>query len=151
MVALRECPLPDEMKLCDNPQGAADYWRFNIPNSPQFNPDKECLVVLILNTRRRCVGHVIESTGTSDTLLVQTSSVFRAAVIANASAIILMHNHPSGEATPSTPDINVTRDLIRAGQILRIDVLDHVVIGQPMKGCPNGYCSLRELGYFYKL
>jgi DNA repair protein RadC len=54
-----------------------------------------------------------------------------------------MHNHPSGESNPSEADIKVTRDLIRAGQLLRIDVLDHVIVG-------NGeHKSLRELGYFY--
>jgi DNA repair protein RadC len=59
-----------------------------------------------------------------------------------ASAIVLMHNHPSGEATPSEADVKVTRDLIRAGQLLKIEVLDHVIIGHP------AHCSLRELGYF---
>jgi DNA repair protein RadC len=69
--------------------------------------------------------------------------VFRLAVVSNASAIVLMHNHPSGEATPSEADIKVTRDLIRAGQLLKIEVLDHVIVGNP------NHCSLRELGYFY--
>jgi DNA repair protein RadC len=54
-----------------------------------------------------------------------------------------MHNHPSGEPTPSEADIKVTRDLIRAGQLLKIEVLDHVIIGNPK------HTSLRELGYFY--
>lgn len=77
-----------------------------------------------------------------DTILVQVASVFRAAIIAAASEIVLMHNHPSGEAAPSEADIRVTRDLIRAGQLLRIEVLDHVIIGR------GEYKSLRELGYF---
>ena len=55
---------------------------------------------------------------------------------------MLMHNHPSGDPTPSDADIKVTRDLIRAGQLLKIDVLDHVVVGRP------GHSSLRTLGYF---
>ena len=59
-----------------------------------------------------------------------------------ASGIVLTHNHPSGEASPSEADIKVTRDLMRAGQLLKIEVLDHVVIGNP------GHISLRELGYF---
>jgi len=54
-----------------------------------------------------------------------------------------MHNHPSGEPAPSEADIKVTRDLIRAGQLLKIEVLDHVIIGNPK------HSSLRELGYFY--
>jgi DNA repair protein RadC len=69
--------------------------------------------------------------------------VFRAAVIAGAAAVVLMHNHPSGEAQPSEADIKVTRDLIRAGQLLKIEVLDHVIVGNP------NHCSLRQLGFFY--
>jgi len=59
-----------------------------------------------------------------------------------ASAVVLVHNHPSGDATPSDADVKVTRDLIRAGHVLKIEVLDHVIMGNP------GYSSLRELGYF---
>jgi DNA repair protein RadC len=62
--------------------------------------------------------------------------------MASASAIVLMHNHPSNETTPSEADIKVTRDLIRAGQLLKIEILDHVVVGN------FNHTSLRELGYF---
>ena len=60
----------------------------------------------------------------------------------------MMHNHPSGDPTPSEADIKVTRDLIRGGQLLKIEVLDHVVMGQAGEG-QKGYTSLRELGYFF--
>ena len=63
--------------------------------------------------------------------------------MASAAAIIIAHNHPSGESTPSEADIKITRDLIRAGQLLKIEVLDHIVIGNPNHQC------LRSLGYFY--
>jgi DNA repair protein RadC len=63
--------------------------------------------------------------------------------MASASAIIIVHNHPSGESTPSEAEIKITRDLIRAGQLLKIEVLDHIVIGNPSNA------SLRSLGYFY--
>ncbi len=142
IVALRECPLPDQMALCDTPDRAADYWRMHIATSPHFNPECESFAVLLLNTRRKVKGHHIVSTGTMDTLLVHAREVFRIAIIGSAHAIILMHNHPSGEATPSEADIKVTRDLIRAGQLLKIEVLDHVIIGNGQRR------SLRELGYF---
>ncbi len=142
VVALRDCPLPDAMQFCDTPDKAADYWRLNIATHPYFNPDCECLVVLMLNTRRKVKGHQIVTHGTMDTLLVHPREVFRAAVIAGASAVVLMHNHPSGEATPSEADIKVTRDLIRAGQLMKIELLDHVIMGNPSRS------SLRELGYF---
>ena len=88
-------------------------------------------------------GHHIISTGTQDTILVHPREVFRLAVMTAASAIVLMHNHPSGESSPSEADIKVTRDLIRGGQLLKIEVLDHVVMGNGNRS------SLRELGYFY--
>jgi hypothetical protein len=142
IVALRECPLPEGMHLCDTPERAADYWKLNIATNPYMNPEVECFAVLMLNTRRRVKGHQLVSMGTLDTILVHPREVFRAAVIVAAAAIVLMHNHPSGEPTPSEADIKVTRDLIRAGQLLKIEVLDHVIVGRPT------FCSLRQLGYW---
>ena len=142
LVSLRECPLPAEMQLCDTPDKVVDYWNAAIKSSPIFNPECECFFVLLLNTRRRVKAHVLVAHGTLDTILVHPSEVFRAAITANAAAVVLAHNHPSGEATPSEADIKVTRDLIRAGQLLKIDVVDHVIIGNGQRA------SLRELGYF---
>ena len=144
VTALRECPLPENMMICDTPAQASNYWRMHVTTNPYFNPECECFVVLILNTRRRVKGHHMVSVGTMDTILVHPREVFRLAVVTNAAAIVLMHNHPSGESTPSSADITVTRDLIRAGQLLKIEVLDHVIQGRGMPG----YTSLRELGYF---
>lgn len=141
VVALRECPLPEAMQVCDTPQKAADYWRLNIVANPYYNPDCECFAVIMLNTRRRVKGHQLITIGTMDTILVHSREVFRAAIIANAAALVLAHNHPSNEPTPSDADVKVTRDLVRAGQILKIEVLDHVIIGNP------NHCSLKELGY----
>jgi len=96
----------------------------------------------MLNTRRKVKGHQLISIGILDTILVHPREVFRGAIVAAASAVVIMHNHPSGEPQPSEADIKITRDLIRAGQMLKIDVIDHVVMGNPT------HCSLRELGYF---
>ena len=142
IVSLRECPTPEDMQLCDQPEQAAAYWRTHIATHPYFNPECECLVVLILNTRRRVKGHQLVSIGTMDTILVSPREVFRLAIIASAAAIIVMHNHPSQDATPSEADIKVTRDLIRAGQILKIEVLDHIIMG-------SKHTSLKSSGYFY--
>jgi hypothetical protein len=108
------------------PEQAAAYWRMHIEAHPYFNLECECFAVLFLNTRRRVKGHQLITLGTMDTLLVHPREVFRAAVISSASCIILMHNHPSGESQPSETDIKVTRDLIRAGQLLKIEVMDHI-------------------------
>ena len=142
LVALRECPTPDAMQLCDTPEKAAAYWIEHITKAPQFVSDCECFAVLWLNTRRRIKGHQIISIGTLDTILVHPREVFRGVIVAGAGAVVLMHNHPSGEPEPSEGDIKVTRDLIRAGQLLRIEVLDHVIVGN------TRHCSLRALGYF---
>ena len=143
VVSLRECPTPDALQVCETPQQAADYWRLHIAQHPYHNPDCECFVVLMLNVRRRVKGHQLLTIGTLDTILVSPREVFRAAVIACAAAVILMHSHPSGDPTPSEADIKVTRDLIRAGQLLKIEVLDHVIMGH------DRHCSLREAGFFF--
>jgi len=131
------------MQLCDTPDKVVDYWNLAIKSSPLFNPECECFYVLLLNTRRRVKAHILVADGTLDTILVHPREVFRAAITAGAAAVVLAHNHPSGEATPSEADIKVTRDLIRAGQLLKIDVVDHVIIGNGQRA------SLKELGYCY--
>lgn len=141
LVALRECPMPEAMPLCDTPERAAEYWRLHVAGNPFFNPECECFVTLFLNTRRRIRGHTFVSIGTLDTILVHPREVFRVAIAANAHGIICLHNHPSGDPQPSEADIRVTRDLMRAGQLLRIELIDHVIIGH------SRHCSLRQLGY----
>ncbi len=142
VMALRECPTPEDMQMCDTPDKAADYWRLHVATNPYFNPDCECFVVLLLNVRKRIKGHQLLTVGTMDTILVHPREVFRGAVIAGAASIVLMHNHPSGDPTPSEEDIKTTRDLIRAGQLLKTPVEDHLVMGNPK------HCSMRELGHF---
>lgn len=144
IVALRECPLPEQMQICERPEGCAEYWRKHVVSGPAYDPEKECLAVLLLNTRRRIKGHHLVSMGTLDTILVHPRETFRAAIIAAASAIVMMHNHPSGDPTPSEGDIHATRQMIRAGQLLKIEVLDHVIIG-----AGDTFKSLKEMGYFY--
>jgi DNA repair protein RadC len=143
---MRECPTPAEMQLCETPDKAAAYWWSHVVSHPYFAPDVETLVVVLLNTRRRVQGHHLVSNGILDTLLVHPRECLRAAVISAAAAFILMHNHPSGDPTPSEADIKVTRDIFRAGQLMRIELLDHVIIGKPSSE-QRGWVSLRELGY----
>lgn len=109
----------------------------------------ETFQAVLLNTRRRLIRVEKLSQGTLDTILVHPREVFRAAITANAACVILVHNHPSGDPTPSEADIKATRDLIRAGQLLKIEVLDHVILGRATAERTKDYASLRELGYFY--
>ena len=133
-----------ESPLLDTPERIADLLREE--SRPQ---DVEQFRVVLLNTRRRLIGLESISQGTLDTLLVHPREVFKRAIAANASAVVLVHNHPSGDPTPSEADIKVTRDLIRAGQLLKIEVLDHVIIGRRTMERQKDFVSLRELGYFY--
>lgn len=136
--------LHGESPLLDNPEAIANFLR-----DENRTHDVEYFRVLLLNTRRRLIRMEYISQGTVDTILVSPREVFKAAIAANASAIVLLHNHPSGDPTPSEADVKVTRDLIRAGQLLKIEVLDHIVLGQRTVERPKDYASLKELGYFY--
>ena len=133
-----------ESPLLDTPERIAELLR-------EHNRlhDVENFSIILLNTRRRLIRVEEISQGTLDTLLVHPREVFKHAIAANAAAIVLAHNHPSGDPTPSEADIKWTRDIIRAGQLLKIEILDHVVLGRATPGRPKDWCSLRELGYFY--
>jgi DNA repair protein RadC len=136
--------LRQEAPLLDTPERIADLLREESRVCPV-----ETFRVVLLNTRRRLIRVEDISQGTIDTLLVHPREVFKSAIAANAAALVLVHNHPSGDPTPSEADIKVTRDLIRAGQLLKIDVLDHVIIGRATQERQKDFVSLRELGYFY--
>lgn len=137
--------LRQEAPLLDTPERIADLLR----EESRFSM-VECFQVVLLNTRRRLLGIERLSQGTLDTLLIHPREVFRPAILANASAVVLVHNHPSGDPNPSEQDIRVTRDLIRGGHLLKIDVLDHIILGSATAERPRDFVSMRELGYFYR-
>jgi len=108
-----------------NIEDAADAFRKYLESE-----DREHFMVMMLDNKRRIIGIHTISVGTIDETLVHPREVFKAAILANAHAIILGHNHPSGDATPSIDDIEITRELVRAGEYLKIAVLDHIIVGQ---------------------
>ena len=146
-LTLRETAEP--LTLGDTPAAIYAYWLSHIASFERHNEDVESAYGFPLSARRKILGHFIISQGTLDTLLIHPREVFRPAILANADAIVLAHNHPSGDPSPSEADIKVTRDLIPAGQNLKIDLLDHLIIGATSTERPLPYVSLRELGYFY--
>jgi DNA repair protein RadC len=91
--------------------------------------DREKFVVVCLNTKNEPNCCSVVSTGTLNSSLVHPREVFKVALLANSAAIILSHNHPSGDPSPSQEDLEVTRRLAEAGKILGVDVLDHIVVG----------------------
>ncbi|HEY8490490.1 MAG TPA: DNA repair protein RadC [Dehalococcoidia bacterium] len=106
--------------------------------------DQERLRVVLLNTRNQVLAMPEVYRGSVNASQVRVAEVFRDAVRRNCPAIIVVHNHPSGDPTPSADDIAVTKQLIEAGALLDIEVLDHVVIGQ------GRFVSLREQGLAFR-
>ncbi len=134
----------EESPVLDQPETVVNFMR----ESNRLR-NVESFQVLLLNTRKRLIRVEDIADGTLDTLLVHPREVFRAAILANAAGIVLVHNHPSGDPSPSEADIKVTRDLIRAGQLLKIEVVDHVIVGCATTERAKDYSSLRELGCFF--
>lgn len=106
--------------------------------------------IVMMNTKNRLIRVEPISKGTLDATLAHPRDVFRPAIMANAASIALVHNHPSGDPTPSEADIRITRDLIRAGKLLKIEILDHIILGTKTDTRHRDFVSLREMGYFYE-
>jgi len=102
--------------------------------------DREVFLVVCLGTKHEPTAIHTVSVGTLNSCAIHPREVFKVAILANSAAVILAHNHPSGDPTPSKEDIEVTGRLKNAGQILGIEVMDHIIIGS------NGYASLKEMG-----
>jgi DNA repair protein RadC len=124
---------PEERFQIRAPQDAA-----NLLMPLLGHKEQEHFVVLYLDTRNRVLDQEILYKGSLNTSLVRVGEVFRGAVRRNCAGVIVAHNHPSGDPTPSAEDIALTRRLVDAGKLLEVDVLDHVIIGQ------NRFVSLRE-------
>lgn len=101
---------------------------------------EEYMYMLCLNTKLLLTGVFEVSHGNVNSSIVGVREVFQKALLGNAVSIILIHNHPSGDCTPSREDITITKRLVEAGKIVGVEVLDHIIIGQQ-------YCSLKEKGY----
>jgi len=95
----------------------------------------------MLDTKHQIIGISTVSIGILDSSLAQSSDVFKLAILATSTGIILAHNHPSGDLTPSQEDRRVTDRMVEAGKILGIEVLDHVIIGEA-----ESFCSMKEKG-----
>ena len=102
--------------------------------------DREHFVTLLLDTKHKVIGLNTASVGILDASIVHPREVFKPAILAGAQAVIVGHNHPSGDPTPSTNDLQVTKRLVEAGKIIGIDVLDHIVVGH------ESYVSFLERG-----
>ena len=101
---------------------------------------EEYMYMICMNTKNKIIGVFEISHGSVNSSIVSPREVFQKALLANAVSIIVMHNHPSGDCTPSREDIEVTKRLVEAGKIVGVEVLDHIIVG-------DKYSSLKEKGY----
>ena len=126
---------PDERTQIRGPEDVANLLMLEMGLLEQ-----EHLRTVLLDTKNHVMRVANVYTGSLNTAVVRVGEVFREAIRANCAAIIVVHNHPSGDPTPSPEDVQVTETLVAAGKLLDIEVLDHVVIGR------NRYVSLKERG-----
>ena len=126
---------PEDQFIVRSPTDAAQFLMAEMSHLEQ-----EHFRVLYLNTRNRLLGSETVYVGNLNASHIRVSEVFREAVKRNCASLIIAHNHPSGDPTPSPEDVEVTRLLVAAGKLLDIEVLDHLIIGQ------QRFVSLRERG-----
>jgi DNA repair protein RadC len=126
---------PEERSTVHSPTDAANLVLYEMSVLEQ-----EELRVILLDTRNRVLSIEFVYKGSLNSSQVRVGELFKAALKRSAAAIIVIHNHPSGDPTPSPDDVAITRAIIQAGKLLDVDVLDHLVIGQ------NRFVSLKERG-----
>lgn len=126
----------DERTHIRSPEDAVNYLMGLISNLEQ-----EHFVVMFLNTKNVVIKHKVIFIGSLNSSIVHPREIFREAVRLSSASIIISHNHPSGDPTPSREDIHVTKRLSEAGNLMGIEVLDHIIIGE------NKHISLKEKGY----
>ncbi len=119
--------------VADNPERVASYYMEDLRHR-----EKECLMVLCLNGKGALIGESILSIGTVNSSIASPREIFLEAFKQKAVSILLLHNHPSGDATPSRQDVELTGRVKRSGELLGISLVDHIIIGD------NTYVSLKE-------
>ena len=134
---VRDAAKPEENRTSISRPADVVGWLEEIRNS-----DREQFVALHLDARNNVNALEIVSTGSLNASLVHPREVFKAAILNNAASIILAHNHPSGDVTPSREDIELTRRMKQAGEIMGIEILDHVIVG------PERFLSMKEAELF---
>lgn len=134
--------LGEEVQL-NAPEKVADYLRSAFDESPM----QEAFYSVYLDRKNHPLGRHLITLGTLNSTLVSPREVFRGAILAGAAALVVAHNHPSGDPVPSAADITVTRMLREAAKVLDIELLDHVIVGD-VKADPlgRGLYSFRDAG-----
>jgi DNA repair protein RadC len=124
------------------PADVASFWKAQIINHSSFKEDREACYTLHLNAKNRLITWTTNTVGGIDSTIVNPGVVFREAIAVAARAIVLLHNHPSGDPTPSAEDLRITKQLIECGKILDINLMDHVIL----INSGDRHLSMRESG-----
>ena len=132
---------PDERPQITCPADAA---RILMPEMSML--EQEHLRVMLLDTRNRVISIVDLYKGSLNTSMVRVCEIFREAIRRNCAAVIMAHNHPSGDPSPSSEDATLSAECVQAGKLLDIEVLDHLVFG----GIGHGYVSMKERGLGFR-
>jgi len=134
-----ECPTPEDLRYCDTPQKAADYWRLHIEGHPFFDRERECFVVIVLNTKLRARGHQFVSVGTSTSVpcILEKCSGSQSSVPPTRSCSCTTTRAANPNRQRGSGDHEAA---FEAAAILGIGVTDHVITGH------RRHCSLREMG-----
>jgi DNA repair protein RadC len=141
---LRETPHEGHL---ESPAQIHTYWHQHIAPSPQMQlPDKEHLVVVLLNTHLRPLGWHLVSMGSLNSCDSHPREILRPVLIGAAHGFLLMHNHPSGDPTPSDPDRRLTRRMKDCAENLHLHFIDHVIIGHDLPHQSRPFFSFREYG-----
>lgn len=133
---VKESSLLYRKRKISSPSDAIEIGRSMLDGS-----DREKLLLCCLNTKNEPTNLNIVSIGSLNSSIVHPREVFKLAILGNSASIILFHNHPSGDTTPSKEDINITERIKEAGKIIGIELIDHIILGDE-----NKYTSLKEKG-----
>ena len=134
---------PGEPERLGSPSAIAKYLQSAYDESPL----QEVFFAVFLDRRNRPLGRHLISMGTLTSTVVSPREVFRGAILAGAAALVVSHNHPSGDPSPSSSDIQLTRQLCDAARTLDIPLLDHVIVGhRESDPLSKGFYSFREAG-----
>lgn len=134
---VRDGALPYDGRLVKAPGDA-----FEIVKGDLMDADREQVVAIHLDTKLKVLQMERVAIDSLNSAIIHPREVFKSAILANAYGVMLVHNHPSGDCTPSEEDRAITRKVAAAGEVLGIQLVDHIIIGG------TGFCSLREMGCF---
>jgi DNA repair protein RadC len=143
IMTLNEAALTADQRMT-SPREIADYC------ADLQTASQEQMVILTFNIKHRLIDRHLVSLGTLNSSLVHPREVFRPAILDCAASIVMVHNHPSGDPSPSANDVTITRKIKEAGKVLEIEVSDSVIIGRKHPDFPHeGFASMRDMGLMY--